>query len=190
MRLTDILQPDCIEVPLEANEKQAAIFELADLLCAHTPIEDPEQLKQAIWQRELTRTTGIGHGIAIPHGKCDGVDKLRMAIGVIREPAGGEAGKAGDAAEATEGAAASGGGPAAGGAAASGGGIDFGSIDKKPVDLIILLASPTDQTGPHIQALAKISRMLTDAVIRRNLKDAPDAQTLYDLISQHEKVTV
>jgi len=157
MRLTDILQPDCIKVPLESTEKQAAIFELADLLCAHTPIEDPDELKDAIWQREMTRTTGIGHGIAIPHGKCDGVDKLRMAIGVI------------------------GGGVE---------GIDFGSIDKKPVDLIILLASPTDQTGPHIQALAKISRMLTDAVIRRNLKDAPDAQTLYDLISQHEKVTV
>ncbi|NBC10315.1 MAG: PTS transporter subunit EIIA [Planctomycetes bacterium] len=157
MRLTDILQPDCIKVPLASHDKQAAIFELADLLCEHTPIEDPDELKDAIWQREMTRTTGIGHGIAIPHGKCDGVDKLRMAIGVI-----------GSGVE----------------------GIDFGSIDKKPVDLIILLASPTDQTGPHIQALAKISRMLTDAVIRRNLKDAPDAQTLYDLISQHEKVTV
>ena len=169
MRLTDILQPDCIKVTLESVEKQAAIFELADLLCAHTPIEDPEELKQAIWQRETTRTTGIGHGIGIPHGKCDGVDKLRMAIGVVRKSAGGEGSAADDP---------------------SGGGIEFGSIDKKPVDLIILLASPTDQTGPHIQALAKISRMLTDAVIRRNLKDAPDAQTLYDLISQHEKVTV
>lgn len=156
MRLTDILQPDCIKVPLNSTEKQAAIFELADLLCEHTPIEDPEELKQAIWQRETTRTTGIGHGIAIPHGKCEGVDKLRMAVGVLPPDAGG---------------------------------IEFGSIDKKPVDLIILLASPSDQTGPHIQALAKISRMLTDTVIRGNLKQAPDAQALYDAIAQHEKVT-
>lgn len=154
MRLTDILQPDCIKVPLSSDDKQAAIFELADLLTEQTPIEDAQELKDAIWQRETTRTTGIGHGIGIPHGKCEGVDKLRMAIGVA--PAG----------------------------------IEFGAIDKKPVDLVILLASPTDQTGPHIQALAKISRMLTDAVIRQNLKDAPDAQTLYDMIVEHEKVTV
>jgi len=156
MRLTDILQPDCIKVPLTSTDKQAAIFELADLLCAHTPIEDPEELKQAIWARETTRTTGIGHGIGIPHGKCEGVDKLRMAVGIV----------------------------------AQGQGIEFGAIDKKPVDLVILLASPTDQTGPHIQALAKISRMLTDAVIRTQLKQSPDAQTLYDIIVQHEKVTV
>ncbi len=156
MRLTDILQPDCIRVPLASTDKQSAIFELADLLCAHTPIEDPEELKQAVWARETTRTTGIGHGIGIPHGKCDGVDKLRMAIGTT--PPDSE-------------------------------GIEFGSIDKKPVDLVILLASPLDQTGPHIQALAKISRMLTDAVIRTQLKQAPDAQTLYDMIVQHEKLT-
>ncbi len=151
MRLTDILQPDCIQVPLTSTDKQAAIFELADLLCAHTPIEDAQELKDAIWARETTRTTGIGHGIGIPHGKCEGVDKLRMAIGITPPDADG---------------------------------IEFGSIDKKPVDLVILLASPTDQTGPHIQALAKISRMLTDAVIRTQLKQSPDAQALYDTIVQ------
>ena len=111
MRLTDILQPDCICVPLAHNDKQSAIFELAELLVSKTDIDDVDELKEAIWKRETTRTTGIGGGIAVPHGKTDGVDTLRMAIGRTAEP------------------------------------IDFGSIDRKPVELIILLASPLDQTG-------------------------------------------
>ena len=153
MRLTDILQPDCVKVPLEATEKQAAIFELAELLAAHTPIDDVESLKQAIWKREQTRTTGIGHGIGIPHGKTAGVDRLRMAIGRVSEP------------------------------------IDFGAIDGRPVDLIILLASPQDQTGPHIQALARISRMLTEEQLRHGLKTAEDAESVYQLIADHEAQT-
>jgi fructose-specific phosphotransferase system IIA component len=150
MRLTDILQPDCVMVPLETQTKQEAIYALTDLLAAHTPIADVEQLKEAVWQRETTRTTGIGHGIGIPHGKSSGVDQLRMAIGLSAQP------------------------------------IDFGAIDGKGVDLILLLASPLDQTGPHIQALAKISRMLTDDDFRDALKRAENADQLYQLIAEQE----
>ena len=151
MRLTDILQPDCVKVPLAAQSKQEAIFELVDLLAAQTAINDAEQLKKAVWQRETTRTTGIGHGIGIPHGKSAGVDRLRMAIGRPTEP------------------------------------VEFRAIDGRPVDLIILLASPADQTGPHIQALARISRMLTDDRLRGDLKTCNDASCLYRLIDEHEK---
>ncbi|MEX0654109.1 MAG: PTS sugar transporter subunit IIA [Phycisphaeraceae bacterium] len=150
MRLTDILQPECVKVPLVAGDKQEAIYALVDLLASVTGIDDAEQLKQAVWQRETTRTTGIGHGIAIPHGKSAGVDQLCMAIGRTAEP------------------------------------LEFKAIDGKPVDLILLLVSPQDQTGPHIQALAKISRMLTDDAFRSALKSAPDAEQAYQLIVDHE----
>ncbi|MEM1026992.1 MAG: PTS sugar transporter subunit IIA [Planctomycetota bacterium] len=150
MRLTDILQPDCIRVPLTPSTKQGAIFELADLLVDKTGIEDADELKAAIWKRETTRTTGIGGGIAVPHGKTDGVDRLRMAIGRTSEP------------------------------------IDFGSIDRKPVELIILLASPIDQTGPHITALSKISQMLIDVVVREQMKKCATGDEMYALIEELE----
>ena len=150
MRLTDILQPDCIKVPLEAADKQRAIFELVDLMSDKVGITTRDQLKDAVWQRETTRTTGIGHGIAIPHGKSAGCTRLSMAIGLTAKP------------------------------------LDFGAIDGKPVTLIILLASPPDQTGPHIQALARISRMLTDDRFRAAIKAAPNADDVYRLISEHE----
>ena len=150
MRLTDILQPESVVVPLEAEGKQEAIFKLADQLSASAGIKDPEGLKQAIWERETTRTTGIGHGIAIPHGKSEGVEQLCMAIGVARNP------------------------------------VDFNSIDGRPVELIILLASPVDQTGPHIQALAKISRMLTNEDFRTALLNSENGEAMYNLIAEHE----
>jgi mannitol/fructose-specific phosphotransferase system IIA component (Ntr-type) len=150
MRLSDILQPGCVKVPLEAATKQDAIFELADLLCDQVGITARQSLKDAIWQREQTRTTGIGHGVAIPHGKSAGCESLVMAVGKTNRP------------------------------------IDFNAIDKQPVDLILLLASPIDQTGPHIQALAAISRLLTAPQLRALIKQAASADELFRVIVDHE----
>jgi fructose-specific phosphotransferase system IIA component len=81
MNLLDILSPDCIKVPLAASDKRGIVNELVDLLATCNRISDPAALKEAVWAREQTRTTGIGHGLAIPHGKCAGVERLAMAIG-------------------------------------------------------------------------------------------------------------
>ena len=48
MRLTDILQPDCVKVPLTGGDKQACIFELIDLMVEHTDVQDAEGLKEAV----------------------------------------------------------------------------------------------------------------------------------------------
>jgi fructose-specific phosphotransferase system IIA component len=61
--------------------------------------------------------------------------------------------------------------------------IDFAAIDGKPVELIALLASPSNATSLHIQALARLSRMVTSAALLQKLLDAPTAQALYDLIA-------
>lgn len=150
MRLSEILNPACIKVPLAATSKQDALYELVELLAQAGAVTQVQQLKDAVWQREQTRTTGIGHGIGIPHGKTSCLHELHMAIGIPATP------------------------------------IEFGAIDNKPVELIILLASPADQTGPHIQALAKISRMLTDDVFRDAVKKAQSPEKLYEMLLQHE----
>ena len=86
MLLTDILHPDCIAVPLTCADKQDAIFQLIDVLAAKHGLTDAQQLKDAVWERETTRTTGMGFGIAIPHGKTSSCDKLIMGIGIPAEP--------------------------------------------------------------------------------------------------------
>lgn len=86
MKLLDILSVDCIKAPLEAPGKQGAINELVDVLTTAGRVTQPALLKEAVWTRELTRTTGIGLGLAIPHGKCAGVSNLAIAIGKPAQP--------------------------------------------------------------------------------------------------------
>jgi fructose-specific phosphotransferase system IIA component len=64
--------------------------------------------------------------------------------------------------------------------------IEFESIDGKPVTIIILLVSPADQTGPHIQALARISRLMLNVDFKRKLEKAASATEVYQLLSDQE----
>jgi fructose-specific phosphotransferase system IIA component len=150
MNLTQILQPNGIKVPLEGKDKQSVITELVDLLDANHLLSDKKVVLEAVLLREKTRSTGIGSGIAIPHGKCNAVKELVMSLGIAEQP------------------------------------IDFESIDGKPVRVILLLVSPANQTGPHIQALAKISRLMLDEIFKGKLEKCTSAQQAYELISKKE----
>lgn len=151
MNLLDIITVDCIKAPLASTDKKSVIDELVDLLVASSRVSDGQTLKDAVWTREQTRTTGIGHGLAIPHGKCGGMGSLSMAIGKPAEP------------------------------------MNFEAIDGKPVRLIVLLASPPDKTSDHIQALARISRLMTMDRFREQIYAAENAQQIYDLLKSQEK---
>ncbi len=64
--------------------------------------------------------------------------------------------------------------------------MEFESIDGQPVSIVILLVSPTDQTGPHIQALARISRLMLDQAFKIALQQAPSGEAAYQLLSDRE----
>ena len=86
MRLSDILRPTNIKVAIPAATKLDVIRELVDLLAANGEIADPKKVLDSVLEREGTRTTGIGNGLAIPHGKSHGTDHLVMAIGKPATP--------------------------------------------------------------------------------------------------------
>lgn len=150
MLLTQILQPGCIKAPLASRNKEDAIEELVNILADHNLLSDRAQAFEAVMAREHTRSTGIGSGIAIPHGKCPAAKELVMAIGIAPDP------------------------------------IEFESIDRKPVSIVILLVSPPDQTGPHIQALARISRLMLDGQFKSQLEQAGTPEEVYSLVSAKE----
>ena len=64
--------------------------------------------------------------------------------------------------------------------------IDFDSVDNKPVSIVILLLSPLDQTGPHIQALARISRLMLDEAFRSKLQKATSPNEVCELFTSKE----
>lgn len=146
MELLDIISRECVKVPLQADDKRGVINELVDLLAEQGKVRNAQALKDAVWAREQTRTTGIGQGLAIPHGKCDGMNGLAMAIGKPSEP------------------------------------MDFEAIDQRPVKLVVLLASPPDKTSEHIQALARISRLMVSDDFRTQIYATNNADELWQLL--------
>lgn len=153
MNLHEIISRECVKAPLTHTDKKGVIGELVDLLAAAGKVTNAEAFRDTVWSREQTRTTGIGHGLAIPHGKSEHVAGLAMAVGKPASP------------------------------------IDFGSIDGKPVKLVVLLASPIDQTSEHIQALARISRLMTVEDFREQIYASSAAGEIFDLLHQQDYAT-
>ena len=84
MTLLDILSPASTIVDLRCDTKEVIIAELVDSLSASEAISDRDKVLQAVLEREKIMSTGIGDGIAIPHGKSDSVVKLVAALGTQR----------------------------------------------------------------------------------------------------------
>jgi len=76
MKVTDILVRDASVLNLAATDKDQVLAELARALGAAEPTVDPERLLTVLREREELQSTGIGDGVAIPHGKLSGLDRL------------------------------------------------------------------------------------------------------------------
>src|SRR5688500_3720606 len=66
--------------------------------------------------------------------------------------------------------------------------IEVGAIDGKPVELLWLLSSPTDKTGPHITALGRVSKIMSNPAVRRRMLSARSAAELYDIIVEQDEL--
>lgn len=85
MLLTDLITPQRIKIPLEGRTKEELLAELVTLATGDDPAEIGAVLR-AVQDREAVLSTGIGHGVAIPHGRSAAVDELRLAAGVTAVP--------------------------------------------------------------------------------------------------------
>lgn len=86
MVLSQILQPSCVKVPLMGRDKHSVITELVNVLDDNKLLSNKNIALEAIFTREKIRSTGIGFGVAIPHGKCKAVKESVMAIGIAGQP--------------------------------------------------------------------------------------------------------
>lgn len=151
MRLTELLSPEVIRIPLQNNRKDQIIAELVDLLYKAKKIKNFETVLAAVMERERVMSTAMGDGVAIPHAKTDAVDGLAAAFGITRNL------------------------------------VDFDSIDGTPVHIVFLLIGPTEQSGPHLKALSRISRLMHREEFRQRLAGASDGQEVLDIIQAEER---
>lgn len=85
MKIMDFLSEDLIKVGLESTTKKDAISELVTLLYTSKKIKDQKQIVDVLMEREKLGSTGIGQGIAIPHGKSEYVKDIYAAFGVSKK---------------------------------------------------------------------------------------------------------
>lgn len=81
--ITKVLDKKLINVDLKSNTKEGVIAELSQMLAKESYLIDEKQFIADVMQREEEGLTGLGEGIAIPHGKSEGVQTTTIAIGKL-----------------------------------------------------------------------------------------------------------
>ena len=151
MLITDLLDKKAIKLDLQATEKEEALEELVNALADVRTLGDKKAILKSLVDRENLGSTGIGQGIAIPHGKTEKVSELLAFLGVSRK------------------------------------GVNFEALDGEPVYIFFLLIAPKESAGPHLKALARISRLLRDNHICQLICKAKDPEEVYRIIALEEK---
>jgi fructose-specific phosphotransferase system IIA component len=85
MKLSEVLTEALVRIPLQNFEKQGIIEELINVMDHEHKIQDHNKVLQAVLEREKMMSTGIGNGVAIPHGKSQGVEELAVALGITSQ---------------------------------------------------------------------------------------------------------
>lgn len=147
MDIAAVLNEQSILLGIKGQNKYQAIEELVDVLHRNGQLDDRDAVLETVLEREKYLSTGLENGLAVPHGKTNGVSQLIMAFG------------------------------------RSDSGIDFDSLDGKLTHNVCLLLSPKDNSGPHIRALAQITKLLRLPHIRNRLMTAQQAGDILDILN-------
>lgn len=150
MKIHEVLHRGAIKIGLEATEKENVLKELVGVLAGIRNIGDQKAIVKALIERESLGSTGIGQGIAIPHGKTDKVNELVAVMGISQK------------------------------------GVNFDALDGEPVYIFFLLVTPKDASGPHLKALAQISRLLRDSYFCELIRRCKTPAEVHDLIKNEE----
>ncbi|MDP6685817.1 MAG: PTS sugar transporter subunit IIA [Candidatus Omnitrophota bacterium] len=153
MKILDLLNEKAISADLKSQDKKGVVQELIDLLINAGELKPrmKDTVVKILLNREALGSTGIGQGVAIPHGKCEQVKELIGAFGVSKT------------------------------------GINFDSLDGEPAYIFFLLLAPIESSGPHLKALARISKLLKDKYFRDSLKDAGTDKKLSKIIKEEDQ---
>ena len=150
MKITDLLAKESIKLNATIKDKDEVLNTMVDLMNKSGKISDKKLYLEAVKAREEEGTTGVGNGIAIPHGRCSGVKQAGLAAMSIK------------------------------------GGVEYNSLDGKPVDLVFLIAAPESSGNIHLEILSKLATMLMDDEFVSKLKNAMTTEDFLDIIDKAE----
>ncbi len=150
MKISELLNKDSIIADLKADNKKAAIKELASAVSTATRASGDE-IASVLMERERLGSTGIGGGIAIPHGKLDLIDSIVVGFGLSKK------------------------------------GVEYDSLDNKPVHIFFVLLTSENSTGGHLKVLAQISKLLKMEQFKKGLIAATSVDDIYNIILEQDE---
>ena len=153
MQVTNLINSGRIACNVEAGSKKRALESLSELLAGEDTGLSSHEIFDCLLARERLGATGIGHGIAIPHGRLKHSEGTVGAMIRLAE------------------------------------GIDFGAADNEPVDILFALLVPEESTDEHLQILAQLARLFSDAQLREKLRQADNPQMIFSILEEWSQGT-
>ena len=147
MQIGDLLDRNAIALRVSAANNRQALAVIAEI-AARNLGHDAAEILDALSEREQAGSTGVGHGVAAPHARLPGLQRMRGVFVRLDQP------------------------------------VEFDAVDDQPVDLIFALFAPQDAGSEHLRALARVSRMLRQADLREQLRQARTADAIHALLVQ------
>jgi PTS system nitrogen regulatory IIA component len=147
MQISALLGEDRIACQQDVSSKKRSLEILSRLLSSGLPAFSDGELLDSLIGRERLGSTGLGHGVALPHGRLSGLEAPIAAFISLA------------------------------------GGIDYDAIDKRPVDLLFALLVPEESTDEHLQILARLAAMFSDAELCRALRECTTGEQCLDRIN-------
>ena len=149
MQISTILSQEAVRVLGAVSSKKRLFQDVAEVAKAAYGLPVDLTL-QALLDRESLGPTGVGHGVALPHARLDGLEQVRGVYIALENP------------------------------------LDFGSVDRQPVDVIFALFAPIDAGVDHLKALALVSRTLRQKSVCTKLRANPHSATLYTILTENQ----
>ena len=148
MKITDLLTKKSINLNVKASNKKDIIEQAVELMEQNGNINNKEEYLKLVMKREEEGSTGVGEGIAIPHGKGNVISKPGLVAMVIPD------------------------------------GVDFESLDGKPVKLLFLIAAPDSKDNLHLEVLSRLSALLMSEKFRQDLLNAKSKEEFLKIIDE------
>lgn len=149
MQISSLVSQAAVRVAGHLTSKKRLFIELADIAAGLYGL-DPAHALDALQERESLGPTGVGHGIALPHARVEGIGRVAGVFLRLEKP------------------------------------LDFGSVDRQPVDLVFALFAPRDSGVDHLKALALVSRTMRDADRCAKLRANVDPVALHAILTEGE----
>jgi nitrogen PTS system EIIA component len=147
MNIGDLLNPQRVQCGADIGSKKRALEVLSELLHHAQPQLSALDIFNGLLNRERLGSTGIGHGIAIPHARLPGCTQAAGAVLTLNRA------------------------------------INFDASDGQPTHLFFALLVPEHFTDEHLQLLAGLAEMFSDAPLCTQLHDLCDPQAVCEAIT-------